>query len=233
MKIHHGIWFSFSSVHRHVSLLSLSGVFLKATQGGWFMSAPAELQSSVYSASKLIECNYTLSPKEPCHLPVTDIQINGDALAGYTQCRCRSGYMRHLLSYWPSLWVTAEIWSVMWQNKSVSQRLLARSRGGVHYNWFYRCPSILHMCVCLCVRLQEWWPPTGTVELKKVQTAQREMPECGCVYTNSCYVCAARCMFYCFLCSADSIDNRYCLPVRLGCVFRDRKRDLKQQRWAA
>lgn len=67
------------------------------------MSAPAELQSSVHSASELIECNYMLSSKEPCHLPVTDIQINGNVVAGYTQCRCRSGYTRHLLSYWPSL----------------------------------------------------------------------------------------------------------------------------------
>lgn len=42
------------------------------------MSA-ARPQSSVHSASELIECNYTLSPKEPCHLSVTDIQINGEA----------------------------------------------------------------------------------------------------------------------------------------------------------
>lgn len=42
------------------------------------MSA-ARPQSSVHSASELIECNYTPSPKEPCHLPVTDIQINGEA----------------------------------------------------------------------------------------------------------------------------------------------------------
>lgn len=67
------------------------------------MSAPAELQSSVHSASELIECHYMLSPKEPCHFPVTDIQKNGDAVARYTQCRCRSGYTRQLLSYWPSL----------------------------------------------------------------------------------------------------------------------------------
>lgn len=79
---------------------------------------------------------------------LSSIQINGDAVAGYTQCQPGSRYMHHLLSYWPSLWVTAEIWSVMRQNKSVSQRLLARSRGGVHYDWFYRCPSI-PMCLCV------------------------------------------------------------------------------------
>lgn len=201
------------------------------------MSAPAELQSSVHSASELIECNYMLSPKEPCQPPVTDIQINGNVLAGYTQCRCRSGYTRHLLSYWPSLWVTAEIWSVMWQNKSVSQRLLARSRGGVHYNWFYRCPSIPRVCVRARMSVSADAGMVGghrdsrIKKRKKGQNAQRKTPECLCVYKTAvmCVPVLLR----------SVLSRQHWQQVLFACFTRLRvltvffqggRRDLKQQR---
>lgn len=192
------------------------------------MSAPAQLQSSVHSASELIECHYMLSPKEPCHFPVTDIQKNGDAVARYTQCQCRSGYTRHLLSYWPSLWVTAEIWSVMWQNKSVSQRLLARSRGGVHYNWFYRCPSILCACVCVCVCgwLNGGW--TQEQRNKKKCKLRKEKHLNVFVCTPTVVMCVLLCACFIAFCAQQTALTTGTVwllytSVRLGRVFPRRK----------